>query len=183
MRSDTRAKLMELVANAKDSNDLLQNLKTHLDELREGIITQSISPGAEKQLEGLLGLTEHIANAAAQRRFLNSLAFEGMRGRVNTVEQAHFDTFQWVFQSDADTEDHENLEYTINKDANLEEEGKAKSAARALFNNWLLSGTDIFHVSGKIGAGKSTLMKYLCAHPETEAKLTTWAGASNRAFS
>jgi len=43
--------------------------------------------------------------------------------------------------------------------------------ARELFLHWLSSGNGIFHISGKLGSGKSTLMKFLCDHDRTTAEL------------
>jgi hypothetical protein len=42
--------------------------------------------------------------------------------------------------------------------------------------NWLSSGNGIFHIAGKLGSGKSTLMKFLCNHPQTKDALQKWAG-------
>jgi hypothetical protein len=44
------------------------------------------------------------------------------------------------------------------------------------FIEWLSSGDGIFHISGKLGSGKSTLMKYLFNHPRTKIELSRWAG-------
>ncbi|OTB04197.1 hypothetical protein M426DRAFT_262419 [Hypoxylon sp. CI-4A] len=48
--------------------------------------------------------------------------------------------------------------------------------ARDKFVTWLERGSGIFHISGKPGSGKSTLMKYLVRHPKARAYLETWAG-------
>jgi len=40
----------------------------------------------------------------------------------------------------------------------------------------LRDGQGIYHVAGKLGSGKSTLMKYLCQSPETLHHLSAWAG-------
>jgi hypothetical protein len=42
--------------------------------------------------------------------------------------------------------------------------------------HWLSSGNGIYHISGKLGSGKSTLMKFLCEHKRTKAELQNWAG-------
>ncbi|KAK1462918.1 hypothetical protein CCUS01_08510 [Colletotrichum cuscutae] len=42
--------------------------------------------------------------------------------------------------------------------------------------DWLARGGGIFHICGKPGAGKSTLMKYLCQSTATESYLKDWAG-------
>jgi len=44
------------------------------------------------------------------------------------------------------------------------------------FKDWLRHGSGVFHVSGKPGAGKSTLMKFIAEHEELEHLLQEWAG-------
>lgn len=46
----------------------------------------------------------------------------------------------------------------------------------SLFTRWLSSGQGVFHVSGKLSSGKSTLMKFLSQHPRTKEELQRWAG-------
>jgi hypothetical protein len=53
---------------------------------------------------------------------------------------------------------------------------QGKAAAKEALLNWLSSGTGIFHISGKLGSGKSTLMKFICEHESTAAMLRQWAG-------
>lgn len=50
------------------------------------------------------------------------------------------------------------------------------SVQREKWINWLSSGNGIFHIAGKLGSGKSTLMKFLCDHPQTKVALQKWAG-------
>ncbi|OAL53816.1 hypothetical protein IQ07DRAFT_677244 [Pyrenochaeta sp. DS3sAY3a] len=49
-------------------------------------------------------------------------------------------------------------------------------AAGRLFIDWLALGAGFFHILGKLGSGKSTLMKFLFKHPRTKEELFTWAG-------
>lgn len=51
--------------------------------------------------------------------------------------------------------------------------------ARDDFIVWLERDHGIFHISGKPGSGKSTLMKYLCQHRRTKDHLKAWAGDKN----
>lgn len=53
---------------------------------------------------------------------------------------------------------------------------QAMAETREIFITWLRKGSGIFHISGKPGSGKSTLMKYVCRHPQTEKHLRAWAG-------
>jgi hypothetical protein len=55
-------------------------------------------------------------------------------------------------------------------------EDTTRRHARELFINWLSSGDGIFHISGKLGSGKSTLMKFLHNHRRTKTELKKWAG-------
>jgi hypothetical protein len=48
--------------------------------------------------------------------------------------------------------------------------------ARDHFIAWLEQGDGIFHISGKPGSGKSTLMKFICKHSKTKDHLQVWAG-------
>ena len=48
--------------------------------------------------------------------------------------------------------------------------------AREQFIAWLKQGDGIFHISGKPGSGKSTLMKFICEHSKTKNHLQVWAG-------
>jgi polynucleotide 5'-kinase involved in rRNA processing len=82
-----------------------------------------------------------------------------MHRRLETVPDHHKETFEWLLDETAQSED----EY-------------CHGPIRELFIGWLSSGKGIFHISGKLGSGKSTLMKYLCCEARTKAELTKWAG-------
>ncbi|KAI9667847.1 MAG: hypothetical protein M1821_000666 [Bathelium mastoideum] len=66
------------------------------------------------------------------QEFLQSLEFQGMSRRVDTIDQSYPGTLHWIW-----------------------------SRSHVHFKNWLRSGTGIFWASGKAGSGKSTLMKHL----------------------
>lgn len=55
-------------------------------------------------------------------------------------------------------------------------------AARKAFQAWLTSGSGVFHISGKAGSGKSTIMKFLCQHQGLKDRLSSWAGEKNLVF-
>ncbi|EEU37936.1 uncharacterized protein NECHADRAFT_54673, partial [Fusarium vanettenii 77-13-4] len=46
------------------------------------------------------------------------------------------------------------------------------------FVDWLSHGRGVFHIAGKPGSGKSTLMRFLCYDPRTEERLEQWAAGS-----
>ncbi|KAK2040331.1 hypothetical protein LZ31DRAFT_604549 [Colletotrichum somersetense] len=65
-------------------------------------------------------------------------------------------------------------------DSDLSNDLKERRSARNLFQEWLSSGEGIFHFSGKLGAGKSTLMKLMCSHEHVQSLLEAWARTYNR---
>ena len=144
-----------LVKSAVDDATKLDQLRKEFLQFRQGVNITSISPEAEKQLQNLVDLSEQVVQTIAQHRILRCLSFSDMHGRFEAVDSAHFKTFEWIFE-----------EY--------EEQGRDRSA-RESFIQWLSSGTGIFHISGKLGSGKSTLMKFLCDHDRTHAELQKWA--------
>ncbi|KAK1713458.1 hypothetical protein BDP67DRAFT_39471 [Colletotrichum lupini] len=66
-------------------------------------------------------------------------------------------------------------DYDYQSHVSLERTARELQAQRDLID-WLSHGAGIFHISGKPGAGKSTLMKYLCQSTATESCLKDWAG-------
>lgn len=48
--------------------------------------------------------------------------------------------------------------------------------SREKFLGWLASPGAIFHIHGKLGSGKSTLMKFLSSHVRTRVEAKKWAG-------
>jgi hypothetical protein len=61
------------------------------------------------------------------------------------------------------------------------QELERRLTARVNFTRWLKEGGGVFHISGKAGSGKSTLMKFLCAHEHTKEGLEIWAGEEKKA--
>ena len=61
-------------------------------------------------------------------------------------------------------------------------ENEKRRRTRELFLAWLETGNEIFHISGKAGGGKSTLMKFLSQHPNLQDRLKHWAGAKKLIF-
>lgn len=142
-------------------------------------------------------MSAHACDLIVQHHILESLAFEGMYGRYEIVDNAHFKTLSWIFNDSLDNDqveekdepkdkredaqqDERDAEKKADRDEKVENEEKredeAKASARELLLNWMSSGAGIFHISGKLGSGKSTLMKYLCDHDCTKSLLEEWAG-------
>jgi hypothetical protein len=83
---------------------------------------------------------------------LNSLRYRTIQYRYDAVAEAHAKAFQWIFD-----------------DARLHQRPWDD------FTKWLTSQDGIYWISGKAASGKSTLMKYLCSHPDVKRHLASWA--------
>ncbi|CAG8978874.1 hypothetical protein HYALB_00005211 [Hymenoscyphus albidus] len=125
----------------------------------------NLNPGDEQNFPKLMEISEHITCVIAQRRILESLSFEGIHQRFDNVVDAHGKTFEWIFESD------------------MEREIERGASGSESFITWLSSGDGIFHISGKPGSGKSSLMKFLCQHTQTKESLHRWAGDRKLIFS
>ncbi len=91
--------------------------------------------------------TEHL--------ILESLRYRSMAIRHERIVDAHARTFEWIYHS-----------YRVDKEPQYER----------LFVDWLAHNNGFFWITGKAGSGKSTLMKFLSHHEETERFLQLWSG-------
>lgn len=146
-----------LVDSAQAETTKLEKLQETVDQLRAVVETPSINTELQATLQGIVSLAEQGKQKIWETKILNGLYFVDMHGRFDSVAIAHSNTFQWIFE-DKITDHQQGL--------------------RESFRYWLSSGDGIFHVSGKLGSGKSTLIKFLCERPETKLELEKWAGTS-----
>lgn len=136
----------------------MNELHRKTDSLKNGIKISSLSDDAQAQLRGLLSTLQAATDVTKQAHIRESLAFPEMRGRFDLVSEAHEETFHWL------------VDGTRTEDTDT-------SNAHKVFSDWLTKGDGIFHISGKLGSGKSTLMKFLSENDITLQKLKKWAGA------
>ncbi|KAI0845997.1 hypothetical protein F5Y00DRAFT_272367 [Daldinia vernicosa] len=79
--------------------------------------------------------------------------------RYDEVHDNFANTFEWIFSEP-------------------QKLFEAEPDLKMSFTDWLCDGEGIFHILGKPGAGKSTLMKFIWKHELTKDLLTKWAGTS-----
>ncbi|KAH7367076.1 hypothetical protein B0T11DRAFT_50133 [Plectosphaerella cucumerina] len=68
------------------------------------------------------------------------------------------------------------------KDKVPDHDASIRAEARRSFQEWLASGSGAFHICGKPGSGKSTLMKLFAQDPGLKIKLHRWAGDKKLVF-
>jgi len=155
-RTDTVRALQKLARTGMTNASELASLRRHISLLERGVTLSSIGEEAVDQLAGLLKLSHSALDSITAHRILSSLSFPEMHRRYGSVSKTHSETFQWIFEDEPDK-----------KPKALE--------GKTLFTNWLMYGDGVFHIAGKPGAGKSTLMRFVYKSKETRNLLGTWA--------
>lgn len=110
------------------------------------------SAGGEEKQTGLAGTNDIHFRTLVDEMILENLRYPTMAARIENMEEAHVKTFDWIFQ-----------------------ECTSDEVPRDNFVKWLTYGSGIYWVNGKAGCGKSTLMRYIYANPQTRRLLSTWA--------
>ena len=155
----------QLTQTAIRDSGAFQELNSKLQRITISTVAERKSPNQLSQL--LLGentlVKQHISEtfeqrnlelvkAAYQKRILESLYYPEIHARQEEIVDAHKETFQWVF-----------------------EQAESRLRPWDSLAEWLESGSSIYWISGKAGSGKSTLMSYVCQHPQTKRYLKDWS--------
>ncbi|KAK2018671.1 hypothetical protein LZ32DRAFT_687524 [Colletotrichum eremochloae] len=152
MRSETGHKLEQILAiqfSHSKEVDSLHDLITNLSTDQAGALDTLSS------LRRLIGDTDSILERINQQRVLDALRVPAMKQRYDQVSDAAQGTFDWLVQS-SEIPDHPELAVSL--------------------STWLSDGKGIFHISGKPGSGKSTLMKLIDESEDAASLLDVWAG-------
>ncbi|KAK4040863.1 hypothetical protein C8A01DRAFT_45882 [Parachaetomium inaequale] len=97
-------------------------------------------------------LGAHGRTLAREQDLLASLHFLAFQVRHESIDKAHADTYEWIFQ-----------------------DAVPDTAQPIRFAQWLEQGNGIFWIHGKPGSGKSTLMKFICNDARTRGYLSHWS--------
>ena len=156
---------MASLEHSKEFQDLDQKIQKLINDISQG-------PKTFEELKDLLQneyekSREHVGNEFQEherrladeehrRRLLESLWFDKILSREETIDEAHSETLQWIFD-------------------------RSGQAVRPWDNfiAWLESGEGIYWISGKAGSGKSTLMSLLCQDQRTIDALTAWSSTKD----
>ncbi|KAH8203022.1 hypothetical protein TruAng_002856 [Truncatella angustata] len=118
----------------------------------------------------LLSQSEQDLARAQQAAVLHMLKFRSVHDeRFESVTKAHNATFNWLLAN-------ENTANSV--DGTCKHLDKNLVQAKQQFVQWLEAGEDFFYIAGKPGAGKSTLMKFICSHINFCRHLRVWAAGS-----
>ncbi|KAJ6003064.1 hypothetical protein N7451_005611 [Penicillium sp. IBT 35674x] len=193
LRSESKA-LQNQTAFQLD--ELHQTILTLVDSLQSAPAQGKSDGSKEGQLTtlgtSLFEFQTMTSSISRENEILKSLAFASVYSRENNIENAESGTFAWMVdeesqpaadRSDSCLESEESekkYDEGRSKRGSYAEETKKQEALRKCtrekFLTWLNSGRHIFHISGKAGSGKSTLMKFLVKSSRVKKELESWAG-------
>ncbi|KAK5159590.1 hypothetical protein LTS14_002732 [Recurvomyces mirabilis] len=141
--------------NAKYESELMARVSALQDMVKDLTVTQRDEAIMVQQvLRDLKTFAFETQECLYVRRVLQSLRYEALDARNDEITNPHKDTFRWLLDPDR----------------------TKASPGQASIVDWLRSGSGLYWISGKPGAGKSTLMKMLCADDRTVTLLSQWAG-------
>jgi hypothetical protein len=175
--------------------ELYQTISTLVDSLQSAPAQDKSYGSNEGPLAklgaSLLEFQTVTTSISRENKILERLAFTSMYSRENNIENAESGTFAWMVDEESqpaddrsdpclESEESEEKHDEGREKRRYEEEKKKQEALRRCtrekFLTWLDSGRHIFHISGKAGSGKSTLMKFLSKSSRVKKGLESWAG-------
>lgn len=161
----------------------LGEISKQLETLRLSVEVSSLGLDLIGDVHILLSLANKATEKMCQSSILEALRFDRMDDRYDAIDEAYEKTFCWLFDN---VSKRDKTPYADQDDPiileSIGEFERVRWRARKAFHTWLLSGQGIFHISGKPGSSKSTLMKYICEHKRTPELLGEWAEAKKLVF-
>jgi hypothetical protein len=155
-RMDTKLDVLQ-----KQNKGLESQLTQQMTELMAQIKGSGVNNNHCDLLKAVQKWFRDREELEVRRRCLQALYFQELSHREDVIKDAHRKTFSWIFST---TSEHNNC------------------TLASAFRQWLHSyehdhNQNVFWISGKPGAGKSTLMKFIAHHDLLLSSLQHWAGS------
>ncbi|TVY80314.1 hypothetical protein LSUE1_G006860 [Lachnellula suecica] len=164
---DHTVEITQLISRSEEANG------HHHKETRELIIqaieemkTPSGRRRSIQQFPGLipaLKVAERDIILSCESWVLKGLTFLSITDRYDDVEEAHLQTFEWIF------------ERRPSKNRPGDDDKKIATKKWSNFVDWLRGGQGVYWINGKAASGKSTLMRYIYDHGQTHKELCAWS--------
>ncbi|UNI15720.1 hypothetical protein JDV02_002226 [Purpureocillium takamizusanense] len=140
-------------------------------------------------LASLQGLSKAFQEAQVSMRhaaILKVLKPRAVYDREDSIRERHSETFDWIINPPDDRKSSEDS----NPNGSTQSRGSHDAATSSVrtgdqirdvgFVKWLTEGSGVFHIAGKPGSGKSTLMKFLVGEPAVRTYLEQWAASASK---
>ena len=171
-------KIEACLQQARGNTDLLKRMQNYFAALQS---EHDESPSLP-DITALL-----LADGAEERQFrmrralISTLGFNSMPERFQKIPLAYSSTFNWALEDQYHTIRSQPAE--ASQDASVHNSWSKGSIGTSFkeyqsFGSWLVGTSGLYWITGKPGAGKSTLMKFLSRHAYTLEKARGWASAS-----
>lgn len=150
-----------LVNISKKSDYLIKQIKSVKFRLDQAVDNHPRWVEHISKLQKLFEASHLTIEEIRCHQVLKAIAFQDIRMRrheIGKVELAE-ETFEWMVKDEMVPPSHQHLKQS--------------------FRSWLEKGEGIFHIIGKPGSGKSTMMNFLANHPETRSQLDKWVRNGN----
>jgi hypothetical protein len=169
---------IESTASHSATHSQIHSLEKDLESSAAAIQKQAATNHTEQRassegiLRGQRSLGKNIdrrfdeaSDSSQHRNFLESLYFNDMFARQQSIKPQSDGTYDWVLSGTSPLEtqhlDKQNVEYEVE--------------LRGRLLGWLQDERPLFWINGKAGSGKSSLMSFIESDRRTEAALQTWA--------
>lgn len=196
----TRDRLGFLAKQSDANGTRLREIQTTIDDIRRTLATTAAdTTDLKERLCELIEIPDQVWNTVAYERILSALHFPQIDERFQVVPDSHSTTFEWMFSADAfedlkkkcpegtgtGSDDYIGSDHYIFYHELTEGERDKIESATSDWIGWLKPSTllpskswheRVFHVSGKLASGKSTLMKFLYQHKATQTELSLVPG-------
>ncbi|KAI3325658.1 hypothetical protein HD806DRAFT_521180 [Xylariaceae sp. AK1471] len=189
-RKETLEKLGSISASTEVIQGEIATTKKMVESIHKAMQASSGKSESHYHLQCILRISNDALIRSRRSAILSSLSRDRMNQRFLEVLKAHTATFEWLLldprreepdsankiKSDALNHEKGQKNAPWSPSPLRESENRFRHEANLTLNNWLRSGSGIFHISGKPGAGKSTLMKFICQSSKTLEYLGDWCG-------
>lgn len=148
------------------------------------------APATITDFERILGQVSELLRTSSgpspEMRILKQLYFPSMYHREDYMQSPEEGTFEWLLVAEGTAPNSSAVENEDGQDGLNNRmyrfEDQERDVSRSKLLGWLRNDHGIFHIVGKAGAGKSTLMKLLVRHERVREELRHWAGTSTLLF-
>ena len=164
----------------------LEGLKQNISQVSKQLESLTLQPSTapardtdtnKDTMDVLLRLVKKLhstlVNTSFLERVLAQLWFPSLDARQDNVRDATDGTFEWILDEKQTSRPSNQMYNELLKRENEREN------ARSSLESWLRADSSIFHISGKAGSGKSTLVKYVAHHDNTQQELKKWAASKS----
>ncbi|KAH6692434.1 hypothetical protein F5X68DRAFT_228803 [Plectosphaerella plurivora] len=172
----------ETVTELRSLRDDMKRLDGNIQA--QAVLSYQTSAANPDQVTALSDLREELSRitraletmrrqSPADLQILAKLRFAHVHSRLDSIVHGEFRSFTKLLGNNPlPPEDNSMLNPAV-RDAQAQEQ-KAQQA----LNSWLAPGSNLLHISGKAGSGKSTLMKMLANNRNLDSRLREWASDS-----